>query len=231
MIQFFTGLLMAAVHVVTGPDHLAAVTPLAIENRRKAWHVGLFWGIGHVTGMLLIGLLYLAFRQVIPVESISGYSEFLVGFVLIAIGAWAIVRIFAKKHTHHAHPHAHSGPEPYVHIHAHHHSDELVHVHSHTKATRQNNITSLLVGTLHGFAGISHFLLILPTLALPGLADSVTYLSGFAAGTIGAMVAYALVLGLVSKHTENISKGQLLKFIRIFAGLLAIGVGIWWILQ
>ncbi|HPI87444.1 MAG TPA: hypothetical protein PLR01_13805, partial [Bacteroidales bacterium] len=72
MIQLLTGFLAAAVHVVTGPDHLAAVTPLAIENRKKAWNIGLMWGIGHVAGMLLIGLLYLAFKSMINVEKISG---------------------------------------------------------------------------------------------------------------------------------------------------------------
>src|SRR5512139_3398623 len=98
MLQLVTGILASSVHVITGPDHLAAVTPLAIENRQKAWHIGLFWGIGHVLGMLLIGLLFIIFKELINVEKISGYSEYLVGIVLVGIGLWAIVKTLRHFH-------------------------------------------------------------------------------------------------------------------------------------
>jgi len=227
MIQFFTGILMSSVHVVTGPDHLAAVTPLAVENRKKAWHIGFFWGLGHVFGMLMIGLLYIAFREIINVEKISGYSEYLVGIVLIGIGTWAIIKSIRHFHTHHVHPHYHDKPVPQVHIHRHEHSGEFEHAHEHKKTRRQNSITALLVGTLHGFAGISHFLLILPTLALPGILDSIFYLSGFAFGTIITMIAYALILGLVAQKTADFPKSKIFRNLRIIAGSLAVAVGIW----
>jgi ABC-type nickel/cobalt efflux system permease component RcnA len=229
MIQFFTGVLMSAVHVVTGPDHLAAVTPLAIENKKKAWHVGFFWGMGHVLGMLMIGLLYLAFREIIPVEKISGYSEFLVGIVLIGLGIWAVIKAYGHFHIHHVHPHYHSVPVPEVHIHPHVHENEPNHEHKHEKALRQNNITALSIGTLHGFAGISHFLLILPTLALPGTLDSVLYLSGFAVGTILAMIIFAIILGHLAKKTADLPKEAFFKYLRITAGIVAIAIGIYWL--
>ncbi len=221
---------MSSVHVVTGPDHLAAVTPLAVENRNKAWHIGFFWGLGHVLGMLMIGLLYIAFREIINVEKISGYSEYLVGIVLIGIGTWAIIKSIRHFHTHHVHPHYHDKPVPQVHIHRHEHSGEFEHAHEHKKTRRQNSITALLVGTLHGFAGISHFLLILPTLALPGILDSIFYLSGFAVGTIITMIAYALILGLVAQKTADFPKSKIFRNLRIIAGSLAIAVGIWWLI-
>ncbi|MBP7679040.1 MAG: sulfite exporter TauE/SafE family protein [Bacteroidales bacterium] len=229
MIQLLTGFLAAAVHVVTGPDHLAAVTPLAIENRKKAWNIGLMWGIGHVAGMLLIGLLYLAFKSMINVEKISGYSEFLVGFVLIGIGAWAIVKTLGRFHFHHSHPHYHEKPSPQVHIHRHDHHDETNHTHIHSKSTVQNSITALLIGTLHGFAGISHFLLILPTLALPSVRESVIYLAGFAAGTIIAMIIYAVIMGYIGQRTANFAYSAAFRNLRIIAGALAIAVGVWWL--
>jgi cytochrome c biogenesis protein CcdA len=230
MLQFFTGILMSSVHVITGPDHLAAVTPLAIENRKRAWHIGFFWGLGHVLGMLGIGGLYLAFREVIHVEKISGYSEYLVGIVLIGIGTWAIIKAFKHFHSHHIHPHYHAKPSPQVHIHRHEHDDEFEHYHQHPKSNRQNSITALLIGTLHGFAGISHFLLILPTLALPSMKDSVIYLTGFAMGTIITMVAYALILGLVAQKTPDFPRSRVFRNLRIVAGSLAIAVGIWWLI-
>ncbi len=229
MIQFLTGILASSVHVITGPDHLAAVTPLAIENRKKAWHIGLLWGVGHVLGMLLIGLLYLAFKELINVELISGYSEYLVGFVLIAIGIWAIIKTIKHFHIHHVHPHYHEKPVPQVHIHKHDHHDETQHFHEHQKSNKQNRITALFVGTLHGFAGISHFLLILPTLALPSLTDSILYLSGFATGTIVTMVGYSVILGIISHKTADFPSSKAFRTLRIAAGMIAIGVGIWWL--
>lgn len=231
MLQFLTGVLMSSVHVVTGPDHLAAVTPLAIENRKKAWHIGLFWGIGHVMGMLLIGLFFLGLKEIINVEKISSYSEYLVGIVLIGIGIWAILKTIRHFHFHHIHPHFHDKPVPQVHIHRHAHDNEADHTHTHQKTNRQNSITALLVGTLHGFAGISHFLLILPTLALPTITDSVLYLTGFAVGTILAMVSYALLMGVVAVKISDFPNSKTFRNLRIIAGLIAIGVGIFWLIQ
>jgi len=76
---------------------LAAVTPFAIESKKKAWKVGVFWGLGHLLGMSLIGVLFLLFEEIIPIEKISNYSEQLVGFVIIFIGLWAFYQIFNKK--------------------------------------------------------------------------------------------------------------------------------------
>ena len=53
----FAGIIAAVLHVISGPDHLAAVTPFAVESKKKAWKIGLFWGFGHIGGMLLIGII------------------------------------------------------------------------------------------------------------------------------------------------------------------------------
>jgi ABC-type nickel/cobalt efflux system permease component RcnA len=179
--------------------------------------------------MLLIGGVYLLFREYIDIKMISGYSEYLVGIVLIGIGLWSIYKVYGHFHTHHAHPHVHTQPEPYVHIHSHEHENEFNHKHSHSKTRKQNNITAISVGTLHGFAGVSHFVLILPTLALPTFADSVFYLSGFALGTILTMVAYALIMGLVAIRSSKANQASVFKYLRLIAGILAILVGIFWL--
>ena len=99
---FFAGLIASMLHVIMGPDHVAAVLPFVIESKRKAWKIGLFWGIGHIFGMLIIGMLFILFKELIPVEKISHYSEQLVGIVLVFIGIWAFVKIF-KSDQHHKH--------------------------------------------------------------------------------------------------------------------------------
>ena len=89
--------LASTLHVISGPDHLAAVTPFAISSQRKGWKIGLLWGVGHLLGMLIIGGLFWSFRELIPVDSISKYSEQLVAFVLIGVGLWTFFRIFIEQ--------------------------------------------------------------------------------------------------------------------------------------
>jgi len=68
------GLIAAIIHVVAGPDHLAAVSPLALNAKFRPWLIGMSWGIGHVAGMLLLGLIFFFFRDLIPLEFISQNS-------------------------------------------------------------------------------------------------------------------------------------------------------------
>jgi hypothetical protein len=84
------GLAAGLVHVFSGPDHLAAVAPLASGGGRGRWKTGLQWGLGHTVGVLLIGGLLLAVRERLPVEAISAQSERLVGAALVLIGGWGI---------------------------------------------------------------------------------------------------------------------------------------------
>ena len=130
MLTFLTGFIASVAHVATGPDHLAAVTPLAIDSRKKSWMIGFSWGFGHTVGMLLIGALFLVFREFLPVEAISRHSDTVIGFLLIGIGCWALVRLY-RRHTHGNKPHAHFHTRPflYPHIHKHTHPVPLVFEH------------------------------------------------------------------------------------------------------
>jgi ABC-type nickel/cobalt efflux system permease component RcnA len=124
MLTFITGFVASVAHVVTGPDHLAAVTPLAIDSRKKSWVIGLSWGLGHTMGMLLIGLLFVLFKEFLPIEAISKYSETVIGVLLIVIGCWALIRIYLR-HSHGNRPHGHFHTQPYFYAHIHKHSHEL----------------------------------------------------------------------------------------------------------
>jgi|GEM_PF-132031 len=130
MLTFLTGFIASVAHVATGPDHLAAVTPLAIDSRKKSWMIGFSWGFGHTVGMLLIGALFLVFREFLPVEAISKHSDTVIGFLLIGIGSWALMRLY-RRHTHGYKPHAHFHTRPflYPHIHKHTHPVPLVFEH------------------------------------------------------------------------------------------------------
>jgi cytochrome c biogenesis protein CcdA len=202
-IPLFTGFLAAALHVVSGPDHLAAVTPLALESRKKVWRIGFLWGLGHLLGMLLIGLLFLFFKEVIPIEKISEHSEQLVGVILILVGLWALIGVIKsnKKNTLQQ---------------------------NHQKSHKNKLWSSFAIGFLHGLAGVAHFILLLPVLGFNSQGESIQYILGFGVGTVLAMIAYTFVLGLLQKisKTRNNSFYQL---IRVLGGLFAVIIGIYWL--
>lgn len=83
-------LVAGLVHVLSGPDHLAAVAPYALIQGKRAWLVGLRWGVGRTSGVVVVGLFALLVRSLLPAEKLSAWSESLVGFVLIAIGVWGL---------------------------------------------------------------------------------------------------------------------------------------------
>ncbi len=210
------GFLAGFLHVLMGPDHLAAVSPLAVENKDKSWKVGFKWGLGHTSGVLAIGSLVFLFREFIPIDVVSAFSERIVGIVLIGIGIWGMQTIFRNK------------------IHTHEH-DGIKHFHFHkpkTKGEKKNHFhthAALFIGIIHGLAGSSHLLGILPALALPTQTQAVMYLISFGAGTIIAMMFFSQVLGILALKFAGKSYFLYKKLSISFSGL-AIAVGIFWLL-
>src|SRR5687768_14257415 len=158
MIELAAGLVAGSAHVLAGPDHLAAVAPLASVRRGlQAWRPGARWGLGHALGVGVVGGLAVLLRGVLPsgaLASVSGWSERVVGVVLIGIGIWGVRRALATRV--HAHAHSHGGPR-HVHVHVHgdatEHDAPAAHVHTHA---------AFAVGVLHGVAGSSHLVGVLP---------------------------------------------------------------------
>jgi len=223
----FAGVMAAMLHVISGPDHLAAVTPFAIESKKKAWKVGLFWGIGHLLGMLFIGMLFLVFKELIPIEKISAHSEQFVGIVLIGLGVWVLFKIF-KQEPSHKHTHVHSTLHPLIHKHEHDHHIEKKHNHTHLNL-KQGTLASLSVGFIHGLAGVAHFLLFLPVIGFTSRFDSSKYIIGFAIGTLLAMISFAIVIGRIADFSKRDHNEIFFKGIRFAGGLFALIIGVYWI--
>ena len=175
-----TGLFAGLVHALSGPDHLSAVAPLVIgESRGRRWRTGLFWGIGHSVGVWIMGLLALALRGVLPVESVSSWSERLVGAVLIGVGLWGLRRAFVARLPLHGHE---------------------------SERPKRPGRAAVWIGSLHGLAGSSHLLGLLPALALSSQAASFSYVVGFGLGAIAAMTAFSSGFGMVASRIT--ARGQ-----------------------
>ena len=216
MLTLVTGALAGFFHVLSGPDHLAAVAPLAIADRSRGWFAGWTWGLGHASGVVTVAVLAVLLRDVLPpVEALSAWSERLVGAALIAVGLWALrrsTRLEAIPHAHgsvaHDHLHVRRGP-PWV--------RRLGHAHA-----------SFCLGVLHGVAGSSHFFGVLPALALPTRGAALVYIGAFGIGTVAAMTAFAAAAGHAGSGA--VSTGAHRRMMQAGAGI-AIAVGSVWMVR
>jgi hypothetical protein len=215
MLTIITGALAGLFHVLSGPDHLAAVAPLAASDRERGWLAGWTWGIGHASGVVAVALIAVLLRDMLPpIQVLSAWSERLVGAALITIGVWALLRsmrIGSAPHVHgtmaHEHVHVQRGPW-WV--------RRLGHAHA-----------SFYMGVLHGVAGSSHFFGVLPALALPTRTAAIMYIAAFGAGTVIAMTAFAAAIGAIgirSGHRATAHRGMMLA-----ASVVALSVGGWWL--
>jgi hypothetical protein len=215
MLTILTGAAAGLFHVLSGPDHLAAVAPLAADDRERGWIAGWTWGFGHASGVVVVACLAILLRDVLPpVDLISAWGERIVGAALIAIGLWALRRGFRIAPA----PHVHNG-QPHDHVHVQRGPSWLRRLgHAHA---------SFYMGILHGVAGSSHFFGVLPALALPTRAAAFTYIGAFGAGTVIAMTAFAAVIGSVGLRLSPGTSGH--RGMMLTAAMLAFAVGGWWL--
>jgi hypothetical protein len=195
------GLVAGFVHVLSGPDHLAAMAPYAVEGKARAWRTGVRWGLGHSAGVLGVGLLALMLRDRLHVEVVSAWSERFVGLVLIAIGFWALRAAWAARRGRASQPHP---PQPR---------------HVHGRA-------AFAVGTVHGLAGSSHVLGVLPALVMPSELAAAAYLLLFGAGSVVGMATFSSLAGWLAGRSDvsRITPSALLTVCSVFA--FSVG-GVW----
>jgi len=197
------------------PDHLIAVSTIVVDQKNpfKAALVGTFWGIGHTTSLLITGILVLLLKLSIP-RNLSIAFEFLIGIMLIILGARAIQRGSVILH---AHQHEH---EEETHQHLHFHEG---------KPAYRKHHTSFLIGSIHGLAG-SGALMLLVLATIPSLSQGLYYILLFGLGSIIGMTVMSFLLGLPFIFSAS-KFPQIEKYMRIFAGTLSILFGLFWIYQ
>jgi len=237
-------------------DHMIAVTAFVSTRPRigAAARFGLRWGLGHSVAVLLAGGILLATGLRWP-ERYDSLGEGIVGVMLVGIGIWAVRRARAL-HLHspdeqgsHAHLHAHGADAPHDHHHGeagghhhhpveaagHHHHHDPAPSHPHTHAppastsghTHGHGIT--LVGLLHGLAGTTGVVALVPVTLIERTWVGLVYLLAFGAGTIVAMLLFAVVAAFAMHQAAERS----LIWGRRIATLVGVGgvlVGVYWIL-
>ena len=206
------------------PDHLAAVTTLiASEDQqkiRKATSMGLLWGLGHGTTLVVVGLPLVLLGQYLP-ERVGQAAEVVIGGIIVVLALRLLVRW--HRGLFHAHSHTHGDGSSHRHLHS--HAYDSVHEHPHSVALR-TPVSSYGVGLVHGVGGSGGLtLLLLSTIQRPS--EAVAALLIFAAGTAASMALLSTVFGLA------IAAGPVRRNFERLApvlGVLAVAFGLWYAL-
>ena len=213
LISVLTGFAAGAVHVVGGADHLVAMAPFSLRKPLPAMRAGLAWGAGHSVGVVVLALIAIGIKDLAHVKAMSAWAEFLVGVALLVVGGLAVRTAFGLE----------------LHSHEHHHDGDAIHQHLHLHVRGQSNHrrhahAASGLGLLHGLAGASHLLAVIPALALPPL-GAATYLLSYLCGSMAAMLAVVAVVSFLTLR----SGARLLPLLVGGTGALSILTGVFWL--
>ena len=191
-IALLISLLLGLRHA-SDPDHLAAVSTLIASEEqrrvRKATYMGLFWGLGHATTLIVLGLPLVLLGQYLP-EMVQQTAEVAIGAIIVALAVRLLVRW--RRGVFHAHAHSHDDGTPHRHLHS--HAEGCVHEHAHD-TTLRTPLSAYCVGLLHGVGGSGGLTLLLLS-TIPDPSEAVVALVIFAAGTTVSMALLSSVFGL-----------------------------------
>lgn len=202
-------------------DHVMAVTAIASKKMgmRAIVNLCLKWSLGHGSVIFIVGATIFVFGFSIPYE-LSAYAEKAVAILLIAIGIWILRDLYRSRA--HIHFHNHHG----LTRHAHWHVDENKAAKT-SSSTHKHDHKAVMVGVLHGFAGLAPLLAIVPIANQP-LWLVVTYLLIFCLGVFLSMLVFGGVLGKVIEGIQGYSVLSI-KVIKGMVGMASISLGLVWL--
>lgn len=217
--------LLLGLRHASDPDHLAAVTTLVASEKerdqaRKAGTMGLLWGLGHGTALVLLGLPLVLLNQYLP-EVVGKIAEVAIGCIIVLLAARLLIRW--RQGLYHVHAHTHAGAEAHRHVHSHARDDAHEHAH---RVPRRTPLSSYGVGLVHGIGGSGGLtLLLISTISEKVQATGALLL--FAVGTAVSMALLSTAFGLV------IAGGPMARnFERVapVLGVLSMAFGVWYAL-
>jgi hypothetical protein len=201
MVAALAGLGSGAIHAVSGPDHLLSLAPLSVGTGRRAWRVGLLWGLGHALGTLLCAAAVAMAAAALDLDVLSTYGDRLAGVALLVTGGMGLRRWL----THRA---------PY---------DQTTH--AGRRATTRNVLT---IGFIHGMTGAAAVLMLLPAAVSSSAAWQMLFLGGFAFGSTVAMAALTAALSASSNAMPK--REAIIRHVPAVASVGSVMLGGFWVL-
>jgi len=216
------GLMIGLLHAFE-PDHLSAVSTQILKNNNNSSNSkklelrslsissslrGIFWGMGHTSSIMLIGLLIAGLSLNIP-DNFFISAEVIVGFMLIVLGILTFTNrsIFKQKH-----------------VHPHKHSNGISHTHSHThNENHKHGHKAYLIGCIQGIAGTGSIVALIAS-TMNGFDMMIYFLILFGIGSIIGMTVASGVIGLPFIFLSKIS--SVTKYLRYAIASITFIIGI-----
>ncbi len=219
LLALVSGFTLGCLHAFDA-DHIAAVSALSSRTRRAvgAMRLGLLWGLGHSTILLVVGGTLVVLRLPIP-PAVEWWSEVLVGVLLVGIGAWTIWKVRGDWHQH-VHRHVHDGAE---HIHVHDHRGDGSHDHDH-----HHGHSLFAVGVAHGLAGTGAVIVLVPVAMASSPLSAAFFLACFGVGTMLAMAVFSYLFNTAIHLSRSV---HVITILRGVAGAASLVLGILWITE
>jgi ABC-type nickel/cobalt efflux system permease component RcnA len=222
--------LLLGLRHATDPDHLTAVSTLALSDdrrgARRAGLLGLAWGLGHATTQALLGLPLVLLDRELPV-AVQKTLEVAVGVLIVALAVRLLVRW--RRGYLHVHPHRHGDvthAHPHVHENVSAHAHPEVHAHPHAEALGRSPRAAYAIGLLHGAGGSAGAGLLLLA-AVPDRGVAAIALGVFAAATALSMALVSAAFGhTLARHGVARLLERLVPVMGVGAGLF----GVWYAL-
>ncbi len=178
-------------------DHLVAISALVTKREKTvlALKDGVFWGLGHTSTILLIGIVIIL-GKVTFLEGNFGYLEALVGVMLIVLGAHRLYKVTQFQQNHQ-------------------HSHIIDHSHKHHLAYG--------VGLVHGLAGSGAMVLLVMT-EIKEPVSSIVYLLIFGLGSVLGMLVASSLFSMPFSKTLSLDV-RLKTALTLLSALLCMGFG------
>ena len=84
------GLLLGVIHVLTGADHLSAISLITLnKNMRESFFAGITWGAGHCIGLSVIAAIFFGLDYKYNfLENEMSVADKIVGFFMTSLGCY-----------------------------------------------------------------------------------------------------------------------------------------------
>ena len=221
------GLVFGLKHA-TEVDHVVAISTIVSRHKSifRSAFVGALWGAGHTLSLLAIAIVVLWFRIAIP-ERVSGWLEFGVALMIIALGVSALWRALHNNSHVHLHQHTHGGLS---HTHVHFHEHETKHAPA-SRSEHSHRVSRLgwkpvMVGMMHGLAGSGALTLLVLT-QISSAWVGLLYVLTFGFGSIAGMLLMSGLIGLPFALTSH-KLTHIHQRLQTLAAILSICFGIWY---